>query len=126
MSGRTDKDRRTPEEANYAELLIELKKRPERPIEVIAEDQATLEGLIDLLVVKGIITETELNPYLIRYQSVMTALVMILVVKGIITDADMEKATLAYHFTIRNSRPNATGDEIFESRRNYLNRMMEF
>lgn len=121
MSGK----RRSQEEVNYAELLAELKKRPERPIQALCEDSATLEGLIDLLVLKGVITEEELSSYLNQYMSVITALVMLLVEKGAISNLEMEKATLSYHFALRNCRPNAGPDEIFESRRAHLKKLLE-
>jgi hypothetical protein len=123
--GRTEKGRRrSPGERTAEELLAELQKRPERPIPALCEDQATLEGLIDLLVVKGIITEEEIQPYVNRYMSVITALVMLLVEKGLISDLDLEKAVLAYHFALRNCRPDASPDEIFEARRRHLNTLM--
>lgn len=128
--GRTEKGRRRSSEEKTRqktaeELLAELKKRPERPIETLCEDSATLEGLIDLLVVKGIISEQELVARINRYQSVVTGLVMVLVEKGVITDQDMEKGILAYHFALRNCRPDASADEIFVSRRSHLKTLLE-
>lgn len=107
------------------ELLAELQKRPERPIPALCEDMATLEGLIDLLVIKGTINEVDLNIFIQRYQSVITALVMLLIERGIITENDMEKAISAFHYATRHCRPNATMDEIFEARRKRITDLLE-
>jgi len=97
----------------------------------MCEDAATLEGLIDLLIVgtkthpNGIFTEDEFVVYMNRYQSVMTALVMILIEKEIISQEEMEKAISAYHFTIRTAPPNANGVTILNMRRDHLKEMLE-
>jgi hypothetical protein len=117
--------RRGPEDKTADELLAELRRRPETPIPVISEDVAVLEGLIDLLVLKGVITDIELDPGLNRYKSVITALIDLLVQRGVISDTDLEKAIVAYHFTLRNCRPDATASEIFESRRSHLHLLLE-
>lgn len=111
--------------------MEELSKRPERPIPAMCEDSATLEGLVDLLIVgtkshpEGFFTEDEFVTYINRYNSVMTALVMILIEKGYITQEEIEKAIQAYHFALRHCRPNAGPDEIFESRRGHLKKTLE-
>jgi hypothetical protein len=125
MAHKTKGKRQTPETKTAEELLAELKKRPDRPIEVLCEDAAVLEGLIDLLVIKGTITEEELVPHTGRYQSVITALIMILVEKGVISELELEKATLAFHFARRHCSSTASLDEIFEARRTHLKTLLE-
>lgn len=111
-------------------VMEELSKRPERPIPAMCEDAATLEGLVDLLIVgtrshpEGFFTEDEFVVYINRYHSVMTALVMILIEKGHITQEEMEKAISAFHYTIRTAPPNASGLTIMNMRRDRLREVL--
>ena len=117
--------RKSPEQVDVAALLRELGKRPERPIQAMTEDSASLEGLIDLLVCKGIMTEPEFGRYLNRYQSAMTALVMLLIEKDVISETDMEKAISVYHFMVRTAHPGTKSEDVLEARRARLKLLLE-
>jgi len=113
------------------DLLAEMQRRPERPIEVLAEDRATLEGLIDLLILgpkshpEGLFTEEELSRHIDRYGSVMTGLVMTLIEKRVITEEELEMGILSYHFALHHAPPDSNCDQVFVMRRNHLRALLE-
>lgn len=72
-------------------------KKEAEPIGIPDNEQATIEGLIDLLVLKGIFTDDELMACANRFQAIMNGLVDILTIKGVITARELEIARNEYH-----------------------------
>jgi hypothetical protein len=103
------------------QLVDQLKKRPERPIECILEDQGAVEGLITLLCVKEVVTLEEVQDYAGRYQSALTSLVMLCIDKGLFSEFEYHMAIVAFHETIRALGPghDLTIVEMFEKRKEY-------
>ena len=106
-------------------LMKQLAERPERPIQSLCEDSAALEGIIDVLVLRHVISEDELTPYLHRYQSIMSGLVMLLIEKGIIEETDLDKAILSYHHVLRTVKPDLPASGVFALRREYLATLLD-
>ncbi len=109
------------------DLLAELKKRPETPIQALHEDIAVIEGIIDILIVKGVTTVEEIREYGDRYQSSLSSLIMLCIEKGIFTEAELTMATMTFHHIIRvygNGR-GMTPEEILEARHAYLRRLLD-
>lgn len=109
------------------ELVTQLKRRPETPVEAIAEDQGTIEGLISLLIVKDIVTLADVQDYGQRYQSAISALIMLCIDKGVFSELELNAAIAAFHHVIRAYGPGngMTPDEIFDLRLKYTKRLME-
>ena len=83
-------------------------------------DVAKLEGIIDLLVIKGVITDEELQAAAELYGSHMNGLLDLLQTKGIIEEWEMDIAVAEFHRFIQaiglnNYIPPAV---LFERRRN--------
>jgi hypothetical protein len=108
-------------------MMEELKKRRDPPIQALLADVAVVEGIIDLLILKGIITDTEIRTYGDRYQSSISALIMLCVEKGVFTEADLNKAIVAFHHVIRTHQAGKemTPDEVLSARQNYLRGLLE-
>lgn len=119
----------TPQE--FREYLQELKRRPGTPIPCLQEDAATIQGLIDVLVVEGVLKEKDgLSPdhrivqMIDRYNSIVTALVMILIEDGIITEKKMEAGIMAFHHAVRHFGERATSfEEVSTFRRESLRKL---
>lgn len=117
----------------FRDYLAELKRRPGTPIPCLNEDTATVQGLIDLLIIKGIIgTEGGRGPdesiveYAERYNSIVTGLVMLLIETGVITEKEMEAAILAFHHAIRHFGNNAVSfEKVSALRRETLKKQLE-
>jgi len=109
------------------QMMEELKKRRDPPIQALLADVAVVEGIIDLLILKGIITDTEIRTYGDRYQSSISALIMLCVEKGVFTEADLNKAIVAFHHVIRTHQAGKemTPDEVLSARQNYLRGLLE-
>lgn len=80
---------------------------------------AVMEGLIDLLVLKGLITEEELNQTANLYNAYMNAIVDLLVTKGIIEEWELDICIKCYHDSVRalSGYPNISPEIIFDMRR---------
>lgn len=113
--------------AQIAELIAELRKRPEVPIETLTADHGTVEGIIDLLIVKGHATLEEIQDFGDRYQSGVSALVMLCIAKGLFTEAEMNAALVSFHHVIRayGHGSMATPDQIFAARQAHLKTLLE-
>lgn len=110
-----------------SDLVAELRKRPEMPVSALQEDIAVIEGIIDLLIVKGHTTVEEIRDYGDRYQSSLSSLIMLCIEKGIFSEADLNKATMSFHHVIRvyGSGRGMTPEEILGARHAYLRRLLE-
>lgn len=78
-----------------------------------------MEGLIDLLVIKGIITEEELNQTANLYGAYINAIVDLLITKKVIEEWEFDICVKCYHDTVRAlaNNPNISPDIIFDMRR---------
>lgn len=117
----------TPEEMR--EYLAEMKRRPGTPIPCLQEDAAAVQGLIDLLIIKGVIQDERPDELIIRYMdqynSVVTGLVMLLIDKGIITEQEMDASQLAFHHAIRHFGNRAVSfEEVSTLRRDTLKKRL--
>lgn len=113
--------------AELAELIAELRRRPEVPIETLTADHGTIEGIIDLLVVKGHATIQEVQEFGDRYQSGVSALVMLCIEKGLFSEDEMNMALAAFHHVIR-AYGHGTGvspTEIFAARHAHLKKLLD-
>ncbi len=130
---RKEPDSTTISPQEFREYLQELKRRPGTPIPCLQEDVATIQGLIDVLVVGGVLREKDGVPpderiikYMERYNSIVTALVMILIDDGIITERKLEMGILAFHHAIRHFGERATSfEEVSTFRRDSLKKLFE-
>jgi hypothetical protein len=112
----------------FREYLQEMKRRPGTPIPCMQDDVATVQGLIDVLIVDGILAakggvspDERIIRYMDRYNSIVTALVMILVEDGIISEKKMELGILAFHHAIRHfGQRSASFEEVSTFRRDSL------
>lgn len=82
-------------------------------------EAAVLEGLIDLLVIKGVITEEELKATADTYQSYMNAIIDLLVIKKIIEEWELDICIKCYHDAVRaiGNNPAVSPEIIFDMRR---------
>lgn len=117
----------SPEE--FREHLEEMKRRPATPVPCIQEDAAAVQGLIDILIVKGIIKDEHPDElilrYMDRYNSIVTGLVMLLIEKEIITEQEMEAAMLSFHHAIRHfGTRSASFEEVSTLRRDTLKKRL--
>ena len=115
--------------AELKEFLTELKRRPGTPIRCLQDDSATIQGLIDLLVVKKIIPgehpDELVVAYIDRYNSAVTGLIMLLVEKNIITESEMDASMLAFHHAIRHFGDRAASfEEVSKLRRDTLKKQL--
>ncbi len=125
---RKEPDPTTISPQEFREYLQELKRRPGTPISCLQDDVATIQGLIDVLVVDGILRAKDGVPpderiirYMDRYNSIVTALVMILVEDGIVSERKMELGILAFHHAIRHFGQRAASfEEVSTFRRDSL------
>lgn len=97
-------------------------KRQPVPIACPEIDSASLEGLIDLLVIKGVINDEELKAAAELYGSYMNGLLDLLNLKGIIKDWELDIARAEFHRFVQalganNYIPPAV---LFERRRNAI------
>ena len=83
------------------ELEQRLNIRSASPLMNIAQDVATYEGILDLIVIKGYATDTEIQHHLDTYKNFWSAIVQILIDKKMITEKDLWCATVAYHHFLR-------------------------
>ena len=98
------------------------KKEVRQPVPIACPeiDAASLEGLIDLLVIKGVITDEELKAAAELYGSYMNGLLDLLNLKGIVEDWELDIARAEFHRFVQalggnNFIPPAV---LFERRRN--------
>lgn len=117
----------TPDEMR--EYLAEMKRRPGTPIPCLQEDAAAVQGLIDILVIKGVIPGPNPDELIIRYMdqynSVVTGLVMLLIDKGIITEQEFDASQLAFHHAIRHFGNRAASfEEVSTLRRDTLKKRL--
>jgi hypothetical protein len=115
---RKEPDPTTISPQEFREYLQELKRRPGTPIQCLQDDVATIQGLIDVLVVDGVLKakggispDERIVRYIDRYNSIVTALIMILIEDGIISERKMELGILAFHHAVRHF---GTRSESFE------------
>jgi len=116
----------------------ENKKAPYKPVATLLEDAATIDGLADLLIVKGIVkaegepgSEEYLTPedmikkYVDRYGSAVNGLCMLLYEKNIITEEEHSAAISVYHDAIRHFGSRATSfGEVQNFRKNLLRKRL--
>ncbi|HOK59196.1 MAG TPA: hypothetical protein PK659_10395 [Methanothrix sp.] len=109
------------------------------PVPTLLEDTATIDGLIDLLIVKGVIhgegtpgepgyvpPERVVMNYIDRYGSAVNGLCMLLYEKGIVTEDEHRIAIGVYHDAIRHFGTRAcTFDEVQSFRKNLLRKRLE-
>ncbi len=105
---------------------IEEKRQPV-PIACPDIDAAKLEAIIDLLVIKGVITDQELATAADLYGSYMNGLLDLLNLKGIIQEWELDLAVAEFHRFIQaigqnNFIPPAV---LFERRRNAVKERLE-
>ena len=104
-------------------------KGAKRPIPIACPpiDAAKLEGLIDLMVMKGLITEQELSQTADLYQSYINALIDVLVLKGVFEPWELDICVKAYHDFLQAvaSNPTVPPEVLFNQRRNYEQELIE-
>lgn len=121
MAGK-DKGRRGKDER--AKKTKEFKPSP---IAVPQVELGRLEGLIDLLVLKGKITDEELIAVSEPYFSIMNGLLDLLEAKGLIKKWEMDIAVKCYNDYVLAIGPNPTvpPQVLFNQRREYLKELLE-
>lgn len=107
------------------ELEQRLSTRPASPLMDIAQDVASYEGILDLLVIKGYATDTEIQHYLDTYKNFWSAIVHLLIDKKMITEKDLWCATVAYHHFLRLYGLNSgkSSQELMAERREFIRRI---
>lgn len=102
-------------------------KRQPVPIACPDIDAAKLEALIDLLVIKGVITDQELAAAADLYGSYMNGLLDLLNLKGIIQEWEMDLAVAEFHRFIQAIGQNNYIPPVvlFERRRNAIKERLE-
>jgi hypothetical protein len=128
---RKEPDPTTISPQEFREYLQELKRRPGTPIPCLQDDVATVQGLIDVLVVDGVLKvkdgvspDERLIRYIDRYNSIVTALIMLLIDDGIISERKMELGILAFHHAIRYfGTRSASFEEVSTFRRDSLRKL---
>lgn len=105
----------------------EEEKRPV-PIACPNVDNAKLEGLIDLLVLKGVVTEGELSQTADIYMSYINAIIDLMVLKDIFKPWELDICVKAYHdyLQAQAGNPNIPPEVLFQQRRNYEKELMDF
>lgn len=98
------------------------------PIACPESEVAVIEGLIDLLIIKGVFKDEELRPLIDTYGSVMNALIDLLIIKGVFKDYELDVATSEFHRFVQalgsnNFMPPAV---LFERRRNAIRERLAF
>jgi len=103
------------------------KKKDIVPIACPDIDVAKLEGLIDLLVLKGVFSENELTQTANIYSSYVNAIIDLLVLKGIIKPYELDICVKAYHDFLQAMAANPTipPTVLFQQRRNYEAELIE-
>lgn len=103
----------TVEEKNR-DLESRISQRYPSPVMHLAEDIAMVEGIIDMLVCRNIVTIAEVHSYIDTYKQSWTALVHLLIDKGVFTQRQMNISILAFHHMIRmkGTKPDATYEEL--------------
>jgi hypothetical protein len=105
------------------------RQNKQKPIPIACPniDSATLEGLIDLLIIKGVLTEDELTGAADLYGSYINALLDILNVKGIVKEWELDLARVEYHHFVQamGQSPNIPPVVLFERRRNVIRDRLE-
>ena len=121
MAGK-DKGRRG--KADQAKPKKEFKPSP---IAVPQVELGRLEGLIDLLVLKGKITDEELIAVSEPYFSIMNGLLDLLEAKGLIKKWEMDIAVKCYNDYVLAIGPNPSvpPQVLFNQRREYLKELLE-
>jgi hypothetical protein len=133
--GNIEKGKRAPTDPTVIspdemrEYLAEMKRRPGTPIPCLQEDAAAVQGLIDILIVKGIIKDEHpdevIVQYMDHYNSIVTGLVMLLIDKNVITEKEMDAAILAFHHAIRHfGNGPASFEEVSTLRRDTLKKRL--
>jgi hypothetical protein len=99
------------------------RKVDKKPIPIACPDieSAKLEGLIDLLVMKGLVSEKELSQTVDIYLSYINALIDVLVLKGVFEPWELDICVKAYHDFIQAvaGNPTVPPEVLFQQRRNY-------
>jgi hypothetical protein len=120
----------TPEELR--EYMEELKRRPGTPLPCMQEDAATLQGVIDLLIIKNILKDKDgMSPdericrAADRYNSLLTGTVMVLIEDDVVTEKELESAILAFHHAIRHFGARVPSfEEVASLRRDTLKKQL--
>lgn len=105
-----------------------LKKKKEFiKIACPSSEIAVLEGLIDLLVIKNIITEKELVQTANLYGAYINALIDLLVNKKIFEEWELDICIKCYHDSVRAlaNNPNISPEIIFDMRRKREKELIE-
>lgn len=114
------------------------KDQPYEPVTTLLEDAATLDGLIDLLIIKGIIKDQGepnspdylsavdiIKKYIDRYGSAVNGLCMLLYEKGVVTQEEHNTAIAVYHEAIRHFGARACSfEEVQNFRKNVLRKRL--
>jgi hypothetical protein len=97
------------------------------PIACPDVDSAKLEGLIDLMVLKGLITEKELSQTVDIYSSYINALIDVLVLKGVFKPWELDICVKAYHDYLQAiaGNPMVPPEVLFQQRRNYEQELID-
>lgn len=107
-----------------------LRREEKKPIPIACPDidSAKLEGLIDLLVLKGVVTEKELSHTADIYLSYINAIIDLLVLKDIFKPWELDICIKAYHDYLQAlaGNPNVPPDVLFQQRRNYEKDLIDF
>jgi hypothetical protein len=85
-------------------------------------DSAAFEGLLDILIYKGVITDLELGSIFDLYGSYMNALIDLLVTKGVFKAWELDTAITNYHDFVRAmaNHPEIPPQVLFGKRRTTL------
>ena len=126
--------------------LDKLKERSQKskapayePVQTLMEDAASIDGLIDLMVVKGLIqdhgkpddkdylsAEDLVKKYIDRYGSAVNGLCMLLYEKGIVSPEEHSTAIAVYHEAIRHFGARACSfEEVQSFRKNVLRKRLK-
>jgi len=116
--------------------LQELDRKPKQeayqPVPTLNEDAASIDGLIDLLIVKGVIqgdnettAEQLVKKFIDRYGSAINGLYMLLIEKELVTEEELHEAQNVYHDAVRHFGARATTfEEVQSFRKNMLRKRL--
>ncbi|OPY54713.1 MAG: hypothetical protein A4E48_00292 [Methanosaeta sp. PtaU1.Bin060] len=115
----------TERQKKIEELEQRLSVRPASPLMDVAQDVATYEGILDLLVLKGHATDGEIQHSLDTYKSFWSAIVHLLIDKGLLTEKELWCATIAYHHFLRLHGLNSgkSAQELMAERREFIKKI---
>jgi len=118
--------RLTERQKKIEELEQRLNVRPASPLMDVAQDVATYEGILDLLVIKGYATDVEIQHYLDTYKNFWSAIVHLLIDKTLITEKELWCASIAYHHFLRLYGLNSgkSPQELMTERREFIKKIL--